>query len=161
MDKLFSAANSESSIQEQIYILNNFVCSAEEVEDHEGCQLGVETWWPQIVPSLFSKQSSPFICATLNNECETPSFRGWDCATCQADILAVSTIFRDPETIKEILVYLNGDGFCGNLGLDEAGLVTCQGIMNQFMPVAIETIFAIWESGSFDICHDGFDGICQ
>lgn len=156
--------NTADSLQGQMDVIDQYVCQNEETPDPAGCKLGVETWWPAIVEIIFSERASPAVCHAINNECQRPEHfvkAGWDCEACKLDLKIVAELYKSPEANQRIVEVLKGPAFCGSMELDEDGLAFCNGVVEEFVPVAIATLFTYLEYNLQGACHLVYDGICE
>lgn len=157
MNKFYERANTAESIAAQIQILNEGVCP--NAPEPEACKLGVTTWWGAIVPIIFNEEAAHLVCHALSDECH--DLKAWDCDTCLADIAAVTGIYKSEEAAAKVIEVLQGPAFCASMDLDADGLAYCNGVIEQFMPYALQGLFTFVEQNAQLYCAEVFDGICD
>ncbi len=133
----------QQSIDSQVYWLSGKLCDSDLVDDPRGCKLGVTTWWPKIAGIIWSEGATPYVCEGLNDECQVFSSmaREWGCEACQADVENVVHLFMSSEAQHKIVDLLQGEAFCGSLGLEEAEMAICQDAILRYMPPALNVLF--------------------
>ncbi len=155
MNMFFAQLNKPEITQSTIVFLTERICTEENVDDPEGCALGVETWWPRISHTIWSEGAAPYVCQGLNNECEvfsTRSVKEWGCEACQADVASVAQLYMSSEAQAKIVEFLQGETFCGGLGLEEAEVAFCQEAIGGFMPPALTILFESLVGDEDSIC---------
>ena len=151
---MYNYAN--ENMQNSIGFLNENVCVA--APDPEGCKKGVETWWPKIQPLIFNDEASKYVCRELNNDCEI--VKNWDCNTCINDAVAVAKVYQRADVLDRHVEYLSGEMFCQGMDLEEELVVTCQGIIELFIPIALRGLFMSLEADANNACAAVFE-VCE
>ena len=100
----------------------------------------------------------------MNRTLHLSNFRNtWDCNTCISDVSAVSDLMASDISLQNIVVALQGDGFCEDpsMELNENQVETCKMFIKDFLPPCVKAVMEMLKTRSDEACNEFFDGICK
>ena len=153
---LFDQLTSKDGVGSQIILLNSAVCS--EFDDIQGCQQGVQAWWPRMNAIMFNYADIPYICKHWNNFCDLPKV--WNCEMCKAQIQAFAGLWLDPNIINSFVRKFQDVALCNGMDLETEQVEFCQAMVEQFVPLAFKALFEGMQNDAARWCHFHFDGVC-
>merc|ERR1712156_189412 len=159
MKPLLEQAQSEEVIALQLAALKTKACT--QLDDVEGCDKGVETWWPQINAALFGgERAAGHYCADLGM-CDKPTptppsfFKQFDaCQHCKDGLTAFFDLFNEEEHIEHTVRLLDSKAFCENPDFDPATQAGCKTYVEAFIPIALPVLSADAKPHVEEVCTE-------
>merc|ERR1719431_1289327 len=153
VDSLVAKFTTDESIAEQVDFLIEKLCWMS--TDIEQCKWGMTNLWPEISKALYPEfLPGKETCTNLFNVC-TAAVREWTCDECLEGVIGVSDYMMDPVVMDKMIVFLQGDAFCGNHDMQEH----CKEAVIELIPAAMPLLSELLFDDSVSICQ-GINGVC-